>query len=331
MKKGHLKIAIGVVALACLVFFLYATDWPSVLAAIRKVGFRFLLLLSVTIISNGMGVLAWRCCMPKGNINVSGGQLFWVRLFGETAAVLNPTSVVGGDALKIFLLREKGVADTWTLHSILLSRALIILSQLFLMTLMGVWLVTSYAQDFYWLRDYWAWGLLLPVSGLLLYVFRRHRVLSRLLDRLPLSARAQRARHYLIDLRQQLVDFYRRHRWRMSLAFLFSCLHWMVGALEFYLILLFLGVEVTLVNALLVDMGVVAFKSVGSFVPGQIGIEEYGNKVMLGVIGITGGTIWVAVSVLRRARQLCWIIFAAVMYFFVFKIKKIPPPDLDLS
>ncbi len=324
MKKAHVKIAIGAIALACLGYFLYATNWSAVIAAIQKVGFRFLLLLSVTVLSNWLGVLAWRCCMPKGNIGLSGGQLFWVRLFGETAAVLNPTSVVGGDVLKIFLLREKGVVGGWTLHSVLLSRAMIILSQLFLMILMGIWLMTSYAHEFYWLRRYWAVGLLLPIIGLTLYFFRRHRVLGRLLDRLPLSAKTQQARRYLANLRQQLVNFYRQHRWRMLLAFVFSCLHWMVGALEFYLILLFLGSKATFINALLVDMGVVAFKSIGSFVPGQIGIEEYGNKVMLGIIGVTGGTVWVAVSVLRRARQLSWVLLAAVMYYVVFKKWNLP-------
>ena len=104
----------------------------------------------------------------------------------------------------------------------------------------------------------------------------------------------------------------------MLLSFLASCLHWIVGSLEFYFILLFLGVKTTVAKALLVDMGVIVFKSAGAFIPGQIGIEEYGNKVMLGIIGIAGGTIWITVSILRRARQLAWILLSLLVYFIQF-------------
>ncbi len=327
MKKNYIKLAILLVALACLAFFLYATDWAAVLVAIRNIGVKFLLLLSVTILSNWMGVLAWRRCMPAVSATVSGWQLFWIRLVGETAAILNPTSVVGGEALKVFLLREKGIDDQWALHSILLSRVFMILSQLFLILLMGIWLVTSYTEHFYWLRDYWGWGLLLPVVGLLMYLLWQQRTLQRLSRWLPLQARRKQIHHYITDLWADLLAFYRQNRWSMFLAFLFSCLHWIAGSLEFYLILLFLGVKTTVVKALLVDMGVVLFKSAGAFVPGQVGIEEYGNKVMLALIGIGGGTIWVTASILRRSRQLFWILVAAVMYVFLFKKKGVKEPD----
>jgi len=330
MKKTYIKLAILLVALAGLVFFLYATDWAAVLVAIQNIGFKFLLLLSVTILSNWMGVLAWRCCMPAVSVAVSGWQLFWIRLVGETAAILNPASVVGGEALKVFLLREKGIADQWALHSILLSRVFIILSQLFLILLMGIWLLTAYTEHFYWLRDYWSWTLLLPIIGLLTYLLWQWRTLHRLSRWLPLPARRKQIHTYIIDLWADLLAFYRQNRWSMLLAFLFSCLHWIAGSLEFYLILLFLGVETTVVKALLVDMGVVVIKSAGAFVPGQVGIEEYGNKVMLALIGITGGTVWVTASILRRSRQLFWMVAAAVMYGFMFKKKDFKEPDVTI-
>ena len=130
-------------------------------------------------------------------------------------------------------------------------------------------------------------------------------------------------RLFLAELRQELLDFYRENKRAMFLSFLFCSLHWVVGSLEFYFILLFLGIKTTIAKALLVDMGVIVFKAAGSFIPGQIGIEEYGNKVMLGIIGIGGGTIWVTASILRRARQLSWISLSLLVYFVSFH--KLPP------
>ena len=111
----------------------------------------------------------------------------------------------------------------------------------------------------------------------------------------------------------------RNHKKVLFLSGVFALLHWVFGGLEFYLILKFLGLKVSVLQALLVDLGVVLFKAAGAFVPGQLGVEEYGNKIMLAFIGIPAEEIWVTASVLRRARQLFWIVFAVIVYFLVFK------------
>jgi hypothetical protein len=80
-----------------------------------------------------------------------------------------------------------------------------------------------------------------------------------------------------------------------------------------------LDINVNIIQAILVDMGVVFFKAAGAFVPGQIGFEEYGNKVMLAAIGVVGAEIWITASILRRTRQLFWIFFGLLVYLFMFK------------
>lgn len=84
----------------------------------------------------------------------------------------------------------------------------------------------------------------------------------------------------------------------------------------------FLGLKVSIVQALVVDLGVVFFKAAGAFIPGQLGIEEYGNKIMLMSIGIPGAEAWVTASILRRGRQLVWIAFGIVVYFLIFNKRK---------
>ena len=61
-------------------------------------------------------------------------------------------------------------------------------------------------------------------------------------------------------------------------------------------------------------MGVILFKTIGSVVPGQLGIEEYGNKVMLDAIGIKSNEVWLVVSLMRRARQLFWVLVAGIFW-----------------
>jgi len=73
------------------------------------------------------------------------------------------------------------------------------------------------------------------------------------------------------------------------------------------------------VDAVAVEMGVTLFKSLGAIIPGQIGVEEYGNKVMLDVIGIASNEVWFVVSLVRRARQLFWLAIAGVLFLIISK------------
>ena len=111
--------------------------------------------------------------------------------------------------------------------------------------------------------------------------------------------------------------FYINNKSKFWWAFLISLLHWVLGAAEFYLILKALGFETTFINAIAIEMGVILFKTAGAVVPGQIGVEEYGNKVMLGIIGISGNEIWLVVSILRRARQIFWVGVAGIFYWIL--------------
>ncbi len=318
----YLKVALTLLVLVFLGFFIRATDWPGVLRSVQQVGFNFIFLMFITFVSAWLSVVAWRYCLPKAADKVSGWKLFWIRQIGENVAILNPTSVIGGEAMKMYMLRELGIGKRHALHSILLSRALTIISQILMLLIAGVAFLCVTAHDFSILHIHWQWLFLIPgavIGAVFLFRYSAFRkAVKTFFKRIGLLHRYHEARSFVAELWLELRTFYRENRRAMLLSFLASCLHWIVGSLEFYFILLFLGFKTTVAKALLVDMGVIVFKSAGAFIPGQIGIEEYGNKVMLGIIGIAGGAIWITVSILRRARQLAWILLSLLVYFLQF-------------
>jgi hypothetical protein len=320
--KTSLKVALLLIILVGLGFFVRATDWGGVLSSVKKVGFNFLFLMFITFLSSWLGALGWRYCLPKDEAKVSSWQLYWIRMIGENIAILNPTSVIGGEAAKIFMLTDLGVQRRQALHSILLSRAITIISQIMMLLIAGIWFLSLTVDDWSWpvFNSWWILGFPLLVVCLVTVVRSRFfkNILRAAFRRIRLLEPYRKARVFLIELWLELVVFYRENRRAMFLSFLFCSLHWIVGSLEFYFILLFLGVKTTVAKALLVDMGVIVFKTAGGFIPGQIGIEEYGNKVMLAMIGVAGGTIWITASILRRARQLSWILIGFLMYFIRF-------------
>ncbi|MFT6338741.1 MAG: hypothetical protein ACJATI_005518, partial [Halioglobus sp.] len=124
------------------------------------------------------------------------------------------------------------------------------------------------------------------------------------------------------EINLEAHTFYSHNKGKFFWAFLLSVIHWILGAAEFYLILKVLGFDISVVNAIAIEMGVILFKTIGAIVPGQVGVEEYANKVMLGAVGIAGNEVWLVVSIMRRARQLFWVGIAGVFYFFMGKNSK---------
>jgi len=126
-----------------------------------------------------------------------------------------------------------------------------------------------------------------------------------------------------ININRNLIDYYKKSKVKLVAALVISALHWVCGAGEIFIILWHFGADVSLMEAVSMEMGILGFKSAGAFVPGQIGVEEYANKVMLGLVGIASNEIWLTVSVLRRVKQLFWLAAAGLLSIPIYKKYKL--------
>ncbi|MCD0488350.1 flippase-like domain-containing protein [Pedobacter sp. MC2016-14] len=308
-----LKIGLALCIVCSLFVFISATDFEKVANSLEKIGYKFGALLLITLVAYYLGTLSWKYCLGEKSNAVSIYRLFMIRHVGETLALVNPASIVGGDAFKGVLLKADELDQKTVIVSIISSRMVMILTQLLLFFFVALILFTNQntlsiipAAGNTYIVYYGTAGLCLFLA--IAWFFR--------------SWLKQKLKPFLLkvaEIIEGLKHHFKYHKYKLFLSCVFATLHWFFGALEFYLILKFLNIEVTVIQALLVDMGVIFFKTAGAFIPGQIGIEEYGNKIMLMTIGIPGTEIWIVASILRRTRQLVWIVLGIAIYFLVFK------------
>jgi hypothetical protein len=298
MKKG-LFMVITLCIVASLILFVQETDLRKSLEAIKSIGYRFYLLLLITFIAYLLGTLSWKYTLGNDVKKVSLKHLFLIRHVGETVAWFNPTSVIGGDALKGVLLAKYNIDKRTVLVSVLVSRIIMILTQLSLLAISACYILTKHPES-----------IAGRISAIKLSAFS----ISWIHKIEPI----EKLKGLFRDLKSMLQD----HSRILTLSCGFAILHWLVGSLEFYFILKFLGLKVSVLQALVVDLGVVIFKAAGAFIPGQLGVEEYGNKIMLLAIGIPGTEIWISASIMRRARQMIWAGFGVLVYFLYFHRKK---------
>jgi glycosyltransferase 2 family protein len=303
-------ILIGLVVIGILLF-LRATDWQAILAALQQIGWHALWLVFFTCLSGIFGAIAWRYCITSGREHVSFIDLFMIRHIGETIGVLNPTGIIAGDGAKVGMLTNKGVSAEVGLTSIVVSRTLTMLSHFAVFILSGLIISPMFG-----LRITAVFAVIVFIIWLIFKILRpiwrrnKSAWLQKMEDRNYIrileSGRKMRAQMRI------LFKFDRRSLW---IAFFFLMLHWVMGAAEFWVILRLLDSPITLAQAVLIDSGVGFFKAAGIIIPGQLGVEEYGNKYMLETVGVHDQTIWITASILRRARQVFWILFGIVVYF----------------
>ena len=321
--KSKYKILALIFGCLLLSIFIWQVDFELVGQYLSTVGWRFGWTILVTGVAYALAAYAWLLCFTTTPAHLTFSKLFVMRQVGETLSVINPTSIVAGEASKIVMLKNQGITYKEGMVSILLSRALIFLS-MFALILLGAFLLFQYFDFFVnavsqiLFLAVIAIGFVLLFGSLVsskLYLYLFVKKLSQYFSILKNSTWLPQ----LKEINEELHHFYKHHKGKLFLAFLFTLIHWILGGVEFYVLLNLLEIEVSFFDVILLEIGVAVIKALGAFIPGQIGIEEYGNKLMLGIIGVSNAGVWLAISVLRRARQLVWLIIGGVLFLVIYK------------
>ena len=246
-----------------------------------------------------------------------------VRLLGETVGILNPTGIVGGDAFKAYLLKDKAIALDNIIPSVITSRALLWVSFLLVSVVSILIALTLGSKHFVLLLS--ILFVFLFAAGTLTYLLFRKNGVSTVYNKMSKLFRWK----YLLDKRQQVENYnkvitalWQDKKKYVILAIIAFSLHYLFGALEFWYILKCLNINISLASALFLEIGTSLLRSLMLFVPGQIAVEEYSNKMFLELVGVSQEGIWVTVSLIRRIRQLCWITLAIIIYISYFSSRK---------
>jgi len=325
LKLAGLALGIGL-----LYMFVRNSSLEAIWAQLSTIGWKFIFLIGVSFVSYFLVTIAWRQSFLEAPRGIGIMRLFVLRLIGESLAQINPTNVIAGDTLKAVMLRRKGVPYQSSIVSLTISRFLIVLSSVALMAI-GVYIFLDHiqalaSQNMIIIMTLTMVAILLILFSLLHTGRGLFGLPVRIMTSLfPHSDKVSTLAESLRLIDEELTEFYRRKKLSFFSAFWLSFFHRITGAGEFYVILIFLGIDISFFSCVAIEIGVMVFKALGSFIPGQIGIEEYGNKVMLGFVNVPGSEIWITVSILRRARQLFWIGLGVILFSLMMG-KKSPNP-----
>jgi len=255
--------------------------------------------------------LGWRFAFLRDRVPFR--MLAWVRLAGEAFNLVTPTAALGGEAIKAWLLRGTVALDE-SIPSIVVAKTTILIAQgVFL--LLGI--VLAWQSALAGSALLWAMlGLLaVEILGLGGFVVAQTRGMfergRRLLERFGVGSFGRGHTTRRVD--HGLAWFYRHEPRRLLLSIAFHFVAWVLGALEAYLILRFLGIETSLTVAVVIEAFGAGVRFVTFMIPGSLGVLEGSYVATFVALGLPPAA-GVSFGLTRRARELFWVLVGLVVF-----------------
>ena len=300
---------LGVALLAALVA---QNDPAAVLTSITDLSWRLgIVVFFPAVLVALFDTFGWRYAFLSGAVPF--GPLAASRLAGEAFNMATPTAAVGGEAVKAWLLRGHAPLDA-TLASVIVAKTTITLGQglYFLLGVVVAWR-TGLTGSALLYGMLWLLGIEAVALGLFVLVQTRGMLgwTLRLVERL--GVRPPRGQATLGRVDDALEQFYRTAPERLGLSIGFHFIAWALGSVETWLILKFLGSEVSLATATVIEAFGTAVKVATFLVPASLGVLEGGFLATFATLGLSSTTA-ISFSLVRRLREAVWVAIGLIAF-----------------
>lgn len=311
-----LKLVTLAGGLGLFIWLLSDIDLKAVGADVARIGWQgalaIVLAFSIGFVAD---VVSW--LMMFRSVAVSRlwlGRLLLVQMVGEALNVVTPFGSLGGEPFKALLLkRHYDVAYRESTASLLLiqtvnSLAMVPFTIGSAYLLLGRGLLAPAIEKTIFFAAIWIGTFMLLVYGAL--HMRALATLQRRLGESPFfrrfgAERLAKGLHVMKDIEEHLFYFVRHTPGRSAVSLVLALANWVFGAVEMYLIFLFLGHPITLTDAWMIEGIVVLVRGVTFFVPAHLGVQD-GAITLIGQALTGSPEIGLAVALLRRGRELAW-------------------------
>jgi uncharacterized protein (TIRG00374 family) len=279
-------------------------DPAAILASIVRLSWRLAIVLCFPVaLVMVFDTLGWRFAFLRDG--VAFRTLLSVRLAGEAFNVVTPTAALGGEAVKAWLLRGAVPLEA-SVPSVIVAKTTITIAQgVFL--LVGVALAWSTTLPDSPVLHGMFWLLAIETVALAGFVIAQTRGMlawgGRLVAQLGMDHAHTDALGRIDD---GLARFYRTARRRLALSIAFHFVAWLLGAVETWLILRFLGIEVSLTTATVIEAFGTAIRFATFVIPASLGVLEGGFVATFAALGL-GATPAISFSLVRRIREAVWV------------------------
>ena len=300
--------------IALFVFLLWRIG-PGVLAAdLRRVGARLGILVALGAATFAFDTLGWRFAIPREERGIPFRSLFAMRIAGDAVNYVTPSAAVGGELVRIALLR-RFVPAVPAIASVVLLVIVQFFSQLIFVAAGIVYCLPRLLAGRYAALAAIPLGFLAALAAGLVFLavrsdgFRRIDRFTRRFAWLRRFADAQNAE----ALDREIFGAFRSRPADLAAAVICFLAAWSVGVVEAWLILRFLHAPVSWGTAFSIESLSVLIETAFFFVPAKAGTQEGGKVAIFAALGLSAADGF-ALGFVRRLRELTWAMVGLVTF-----------------
>ncbi len=307
-----LYVAVGLLLLAA-VFF--EVDFAEVWSHAILIGSGGMIVL-VVLYAFAFLIDSFTWQMAMAGVPLTGRWLwraFRVRMVGEVFNNIMPAAGMGGEPVKAVLLNKHyGLGFREGTASIILGRTINMLAQVLFLAIGFAAIWTSDLPGHFKGLSLVGLGAFVAATAVFFYA-QRLRVVSwtgSWLGRWQLLERINGVLHHIRDMDERLIHFYTENRGRFAAAVALAFLNWAAGAVEIYVAMMFFGHPVSFIDAWIIESVAQLVRTAVFFIPAALGAQE-GAFLLIFTVMTGGPTLGVAMALVRRARELVWLLLGA--------------------
>ena len=263
--------------------------------------------------------MAWKVFIKNENFSILWSFIItWV---SQASGKFFPTGTVTGEFIRIYLGTKKGLSFHES-SSTVFADLVIATFSLFLIASLSFLIVLSNNVIFFQNDNsfYIVISLLILLSGcVFFYFFIKRRLLKFFLNlKNPLNFKLKRNKIKLLLKIDYSLFKISSNKLNIFKATITRLLGWISGALEIYVFLMIINVEVSFVDVILIEAFTGLIRSVVFFIPAGLGVQELAFVIIGSHVGLSDSVSF-SMAIGRRIREIGVGLPAILTWFFVFE------------
>ena len=321
----HIKAFQVIFLLLGMVLFFYVIStvgYRQIVDSIKLMGFGFVAVMAVSGVRHLLRSLAWLYCIEEDRRNLRIIDLFNVRLAGDAVRLLSFTGPFLGETSKAVLIRKR-LPMVHGMSSIIIENLAYTIAVVFVVVSGLALLVANFATrtSVKVMGGVLSICMVLAILGVYYVISRRVKAFTKLGKWFARKTDIQWFKdrtHNIGETEDKIHDFYERRGSALYLVLLLELAANIVNVFEVYLILFFIGTDVTFLTAYIIEAMMKVVNILFFFVPGQVGVMEGGNAILLKMLGMSLSA-GVTLSLIEKIKVIFWAGYGLLVWMVAFR------------
>jgi uncharacterized protein (TIRG00374 family) len=324
---GYIGLGLGIILIA---LQFRQIDFAGVIGRISSIGFSSVFILLPFLALHLLETVAWVRVFPPSITVIPFFKLLKIQLITETISMTLPAGMAVGEPLRPYLChRFIGIPLPAGVASVAVRKLMLGVAQ-------GIYTIIGAVAGFSLLQTVsipmlpvGVLGYIMVGAGIVVFL-----IFLTLLLLLLNGKAAQNLHSFLmfvpfksvkrwllakeggfLDTDEELKSFETFFTGRLILVLFIYILAWFMLAIESYIILRLLGVELSFLQVLSMDTAITMLRALFFFIPSGLGVQELGYRVFFQALGMHDFQDYGAFVLLRRFKELLWYTFGYGIMF----------------